>query len=377
MISSSPMADISNKPNVLLSEEVQDALHLAKKAAPKGKTSPIADRYLLLGLLQINRLFTRLDALLKQSGSSHKRLFKLYQQEKTMHQAVDPLPTMALDEAIKAATSEKPAAKPKVEIEHLLMGLLASNDPLVQTVFVKGGLTQESLRQAIPEVNERSPMRLVLYCLRETLEVVVVVLLLLIIIRQGIGELRLIPSESMIPTLQVGDRIVVEKLTHWFRKPQRGDVLVFYPPEPQAILRHDPWSVFLRLTGISGLIYDKESGIDTAFIKRAVGVPGDMIEIRPGKGVWINGQLLDEPYVNEVAATCTFVSHCGPVRVPPKMYFMMGDNRNHSMDSRYWYFLPEDRIIGRAVFRIFPFDKRIGPLPSPPYHSKPDPSHNG
>jgi signal peptidase I len=144
-------------------------------------------------------------------------------------------------------------------------------------------------------------------------------------------------------------------------------VLVFYPPMTE--LRKDPVSLFLRLTGFSGLIYKKEDNIDVAYIKRLIGLPGDTVEVKPGVGVFVNGQKLDEPYVNEIANTCTFARPepiCEPVKVPPDSYYMMGDNRNLSLDSRYWGFAQEERVIGRAVFRIWPLN-RTGPLQAVPY----------
>jgi signal peptidase I len=377
MLSSTQMMDVDQKLAIPLSEEVQDILHLARKAALKDEGSLLRDRHFLDGMLGINRLFTRLDALLKESGVSAKRLKQLYRSEKQHYENYSE-PTSVMDRARQIALDTTlDGEKPRVEIEHLISALLESTDPLVQKVLSSAGLTLEKLNQAIPKVREKSASRFVLYCVRETLEVVIVVLFLVIIIKQGFGEFRLIPSESMLPTLHVGDRIVVEKVSHWYRQPQRGDVLVFYPPEPEAILRHDPWSVFLRLTGFSGILYDKESKIDTAFIKRLVGLPGDVIDVRPGKGVYINDERIDEPYINEIANTCTFINYCGPVTVPPDMYFMMGDNRNHSADSRYWQFLPEDRVIGRAVFRFYPFDKRMGVLQGPKYPETPNPSRSG
>lgn len=367
MLSSTPMTETCHTSPVQLSEDVQDILHYAKKFALKDKNPVLCDRYLLLGLLRSNRLFTRSDALLKCSGTSAKRLLKLYRQEEPNFDANSASSSALMERAKQVAEASPVDDKPRIEIEHFLLALLSSPDPLVQTVLAKGQFTQDTLNQALPKVRQESAKRFALYCVREILEVVVVVLCLVILIKQGLGEFRLIPSESMVPTLQIGDRIAVEKVSHWARKPQRGDILVFYPPEPETFLPQDPWSIFLRLTGFSGIIYDRESRIDTAFIKRVIGLPGDTVEVRPGVGVFVNNKLLDEPYAEEVANTCTFVNSCGPVKVPPQMYYMMGDNRNHSADSRYWYFLPEERIIGRAVFRFFPIDGRMGVLKAPTY----------
>jgi signal peptidase I len=274
-----------------------------------------------------------------------------------------------MERAEQIALAQIPAER-QITVVHLLLALCQSAHAHVRHVLDSVQLTPERLMAALPQVQRQTLKRNLLYTVRETLEVVVTVLLMVILIKQGLGEFRLIPSESMLPTLQVGDRIVVEKVSMWAgHKPERGDILVFYPPEPETILRQDPWSVFLRLTGLSGLIYNKESRIDTAFIKRVVGLPGDIVDVRPADGVYVNGTRLEEPYVNEVAYTCTFVTACGPVRVPAHMYYMMGDNRNHSADSRYWQFLPEDRIIGQAVFRFFPLDRRLGSLNTAARHT--------
>ncbi len=351
------------------SEEVRDITHLARKLARKSPSGIVQDRHYLLGLLQMTRLFTPADALLRQAGAPPSSLKKVFQEElKRFPAPADEGQAVKMAENLaKSDTHSQSDRKVTVGVEHLLLALLNSQDPLVSAVMKKSALTETRIMDARSTVEAGSVLRIVLYCLREIVEVVVVVIVLLIVIKQGLGELRLIPSESMVPTLQVGDRIVVEKLSHWSRSPKRGDILVFYPP--QAILRHDPWSVFLRLTGFSGILYDKESNIDTAYIKRLIALPGDIVEVRPADGVYINGKKLTEPYIAEVANTCTFVSYCGPVRVPENMYYMMGDNRNHSADSRYWQFLPAERVIGRAVFRFFPLDSRLGPL------DKPSPAH--
>jgi signal peptidase I len=220
-------------------------------------------------------------------------------------------------------------------------------------------------------MNNKSFGRHTLFYAKELTEVVLFVLIFLVLIKSFIGELRLIPSESMVPILKVEDRVVIERLTRWFRPYERGDILVFYPPMTE--LKNDPWSVFLRLTGFSGLVYKKEDYLDVAYIKRLIGLPGDTVEVKPGVGVFVNGKMLDEPYVREIANSCSMVAPvpvCAPIKVPAGQYYFMGDNRNQSADSRYWGFESEDRVIGRAVFRIWP-PNRMGPLPPPPYQKTP------
>lgn len=197
--------------------------------------------------------------------------------------------------------------------------------------------------------------------LREILEMVLLTLILIVGIRNLLGEPRWIPSESMVPTLIEGDRLFIEKLSSYFGEYKRGDVIVFYPP--QTDLKHDPWDEFTRTIGFLNN--------DIAYIKRLIGMPGDRFEVVEGKGVFINGKMLDEPYVNEIAnkGDCgTAALYCGPLIIPKGTYFAMGDNRNNSQDSRYWGFLPINRVIGKAYFRFWPLN-RIGVLNDPKYNN--------
>lgn len=350
--------------SAVLSDDVQDVLHLAKKKAKEPRVEALLDEAILRSLVTNCRLFTPHDALLKAAGASPGKIAKTMSDIQKAFPQITGCVGQVVEEAKAIACAQNPThPKPKVEIFHLLLAFCKSPDSLVKATFSQTELTEDKLHAAQNKISQGATVRWVLYGLRETLEVVVMVLVLIIVIKQGLGEFRLIPSESMVPTLQIGDRIVVEKVTFWMhRKPEQGDVLVFYPPEPEAVLRHDPLSVLLRATGFSGFLFDKESHIDTAFIKRVVGTPGDVVDVRPGVGVFVNGKLLNEPYTAEVANTCTFINYCGPVTVPQHMYYMMGDNRNHSADSRYWQFLPEERIIGRAVYRFWPLGNRFGKL---------------
>ncbi len=191
---------------------------------------------------------------------------------------------------------------------------------------------------------------------RETIETIVFVLVMVIIIRFFIGEIRWIPSASMHPTLLEGDRIVVERYSRFYRTPERGDIMVFYPPFEK--LKYTPWRVFSRLTGF----FCK----DIAYIKRVIGLPGEKVKITPDKDgrytVYINGKPLDEPYVQSPydypqcseTITCEF-------EIPQNYYLMLGDNRGNSQDGRYWGLLPKERFIGRAVTIFWP-PKRIKKL---------------
>ena len=201
---------------------------------------------------------------------------------------------------------------------------------------------------------------------KETVELVVVTLILLIIIRQGFIEARYIPSESMLPTFRIKDRLIVEKVTKNLRliglpfPVHRGDIVVFYPPPDGnrgKDLHYDPLSLFARWTGLPFLPQDD------AFIKRVIGLPGDVIEVKAFDGVYINGKKLYEPYVNDSPHyNCTDLrdievyknqGKSGKIIVPKGHVFVMGDNRNRSQDGHVWGFLDQKRIVGRAAVIVW------------------------
>jgi signal peptidase I len=200
--------------------------------------------------------------------------------------------------------------------------------------------------------------------LKEVIELIVVTLVLLVAIRWTFAEARFIPSSSMEPTLQIEDRLLVEKVSSHLGWPvRRGDILVFYPPPWEMPggkdLSSDPLTVLGRYTGLPFLPNEP------AYIKRVIGLPGDKLRIQRGVGVFINEQLLEEPYIKERPNyDLTVLGDIGgrsangmarpygdskePIIVPAGKLFMMGDNRNNSEDSHIWGFLDQKRIIGRA-----------------------------
>ncbi|MBR5303773.1 MAG: signal peptidase I [Candidatus Gastranaerophilales bacterium] len=189
---------------------------------------------------------------------------------------------------------------------------------------------------------------------REIISTILFVIVCVIVIRFFIGELRWIPSGSMRYTILEKDRVFVEKLDFPKKEIKRGDILVFYPPEVQ--LRNDIFSIFSRLSGIMCK--------DMAFIKRVVGMPNDKFEVKyNGKldeyKVYINDEPLEEPYIASKTdwTPCQDNMFCGPFIIPEGHYFMMGDNRGNSQDSRFWGTLPKERIIGRANFMFWPISR--------------------
>ncbi|CCH67303.1 Signal peptidase I [Richelia intracellularis HH01] len=189
--------------------------------------------------------------------------------------------------------------------------------------------SQENDKKQTTETNLSAGVR---SGLRENFSLIVIALLLAFLIRTFVAEPRYIPSDSMVPTLLTGDRLVVEKVSYYFHTPKFGEIIVFQPPEE------------LKNRG-----YQKNQ----AFIKRVIGEPGNVISINAGQ-VYLDDKSLQEDYIAE-PPNQPFL----PVKVPPDNLFVMGDNRNDSNDSRYWGFVPQKNVIGRAIFRFWPLS-RIG-----------------
>ena len=184
-------------------------------------------------------------------------------------------------------------------------------------------------------------------------------------IRQFLVEARYIPSGSMLPGLQLQDRLLVEKLSFRGRPPRRGEIVVFHAPhhfDPVLAGQHRPGPlgcVLVNIPLIGPLLGLQEPACD-AYIKRVIGIPGDRVVVNPRGLVRINGVPQTEPYVKN---TCPVDSRgMGPcptldVLVPANHVLVLGDNRANSWDARFWPggpFLPQEEIIGRAFWRFFP-----------------------
>ena len=185
---------------------------------------------------------------------------------------------------------------------------------------------------------------------REYFESIVIAVILALFVRTFVLQAFKIPTGSMENNLLIGDHLLVNKFRYAptdssFERAllpistiRRGDVLVFkYPVEP-----------------------------DRDYIKRVIGLPGETLELK-AKKIYINGMPLDEPYVHfleeprrnadlsEVTSSDVRENY-GPVTVPPNQYFMMGDNRDNSADSRYWGFMPRDYVKGKALLIYWSYE---------------------
>jgi len=163
-----------------------------------------------------------------------------------------------------------------------------------------------------------------------------------------------IPSGSMEPTLDPGQRVLVNRLIYHFRDPKIGDIVVFHPP-----VGADGERCGVHQSAREPCPRPTPQESDTNFIKRIVAGPGDRLTIRNGHPV-VNGVEAKEDFINP----CNSGNECNlphAITIPDDMYFMMGDNRGASDDSRFWGPVPRDCIIGEAFFTYWPPD-RIGLL---------------
>lgn len=142
-----------------------------------------------------------------------------------------------------------------------------------------------------------------------------------------IAQFHKVSGNSMVPTLHSGDYLITEKVSYRFGGPKRGDIIVLKNPRDES----------------------------QDFIKRIIALPGDTIKVEQ-IGVFVNGQLLEEPYLPTGTQTRSgaFLTEGGQIKVGPNQYFVFGDNRNHSSDSREWGAVIREEIVGKAFFRYWP-----------------------
>jgi signal peptidase I len=170
----------------------------------------------------------------------------------------------------------------------------------------------------------------------------IALLLVFCILRPFVIQAFFIPSGSMLPTLQLNDRILVNKLVYHFRDPEPGDIVVFRAPPAASIRQQD-------------------------FIKRVVGTPGDRLQVRRFEGLYRNGKLINEPYIRETPAYDWPRHGASGLSVPEDNIVVFGDNRNNSNDSHAWQaiapdlqqvenrpFVPRQNVLGKAMVIFWP-----------------------
>ena len=179
---------------------------------------------------------------------------------------------------------------------------------------------------------------------------ILVSIVVAIVIKTFFFQAFYIPSASMVPTLEVNDRVLVNKLSYQFGAIERGDILVFDSPEAVDVERSLAQRVVRRVGEATGLVSP-----DTVLIKRVIGLPGEVVEVRDNQ-VYVNDSPIAEPYLAEGVTT----RDMDPVIVPADHVFMMGDNRNQSRDSRVFGPINRDDVVGRAFVRVWPVSRWSG-----------------
>jgi signal peptidase I len=164
-----------------------------------------------------------------------------------------------------------------------------------------------------------------------------------------------IPSESMVPTLAVGQRVLVDRVSERFGDPDRGDVMVFKPPRGA-----DENACGVDKPESQPCPRPTKERSETNFIKRVVALPGERLKIVNNR-VYVNGKRQDEPFVNAATPCDQFCNLEREITIPEGHYFMMGDNRGASADSREWGPVPKKWMIGKAFVTYWPPGK-IGRL---------------
>lgn len=173
--------------------------------------------------------------------------------------------------------------------------------------------SQINAETAIPKENSQPTEAII----REIVETLLLTFFIFFLVNSLVGRYR-IDGSSMNPTLFDGEYLIINNVSYYLDEPQRGEIIVFKHPNN-----------------------------DLNLIKRIIGIPGDHVEIR-NQQVKVNGIVLDEPYI------AAEPNYSGAWDVPEGSFFVLGDNRNNSSDSHSWSFLPEDNIIGKAMFVYWP-----------------------
>jgi signal peptidase I len=196
--------------------------------------------------------------------------------------------------------------------------------------------------------------------LRELVETIAFTLLIYLLVRNFLFENYRVLGHSMDPTLEDAQLVMVNKLGYRLHAPERGDIVVFYDPRTDA-----PGIIERTINQLKEIFTLGRLQSDRPkLIKRIVGLPGEVVEIRDG-AVFIGGRPLSEPYIASLGRYSQ-----PPTQIPEGQYFMLGDNRNNSSDSHYWGTLPREKILGKAWISYWP-PRLWGVIPSETYAGVP------
>jgi len=160
------------------------------------------------------------------------------------------------------------------------------------------------------------------------IKTIAVIVILAFVIRVLIIQPFIVEGESMEPTFKTKDYLITEKVSYRFRPPQRGEVVIFNPPDRST----------------------------ENYIKRIIGLPGDQIEIKEGN-IYVNKEKLIEPYLNSIDKTLVSQKEGYTTVLKDNEYFVMGDNRSHSRDSREIGSIPKQNVVSKVWFRLLPLDQ--------------------
>ena len=216
--------------------------------------------------------------------------------------------------------------------------------PSVATAYEPPGLPPFAVEQEAPTRGQLA---------KEIPLLIGLAILIAFLVKTFVAQAFYIPSGSMIPQLNIGDRVVVSKVSYDLHDPNRGDIIVFdAPPGAPGVQQKS------KSTGVGGVIRNVFESIGVLqpsteeYIKRVIGLPGETVEGKDGH-VFINGRELVEPYLPAGTSTSNF----GPITVPKGGLWMMGDNRSNSSDSRVFGAIRRRTVVGRAILRVWPFSR--------------------
>jgi len=186
-----------------------------------------------------------------------------------------------------------------------------------------------------------------LQVVRELGFLVVTAVIIAVVVKSFVAQAFYIPSGSMLPQLQINDRVVVSKISYRLHDPHRGDIVVFDAPGEKV-----PDTSALPVRALRGIVQSIGLAAPSTdeYIKRVIALPGERVEGHDGK-ILIDGRSLNEPYLTSEVVTSEFAA----VVVPPGDLWVMGDNRTNSADSRVFGPVPESTVVGRAFVRLWPF----------------------